>query len=362
MRTRSLKFLLATMLAVFGLALNISAPVASAAESSSSKALSYSSYRSSDSDQYSSSRSKESDHSSESEECEDDDDDSDGHSSSAPIISSSKKSISIPVKASSSSSHDSEDGDDDEENCGNGGGGGDSPAEILKRVPKTVGKPTTSSCTTAAATLSWTAVISPGYAVVDKYRVRYSSNGGTTWTTSLIEPTSTTLTIAGLTAGLTYIFQVAAHNANGYGAWSASTTGCTLTAVIGTTFTYTLGGLANVPLLAPTDPYPTLAVDYQGDVAIVSRPVIALADDSGTFLKGTFTYDLYVSLPTRVGGYTFNVTGGSAPVSLGQATLVTGVGHPTSFSTISFFYSFFQVYGFTITSGSNLAITVNPLL
>jgi hypothetical protein len=350
------------MLAVFGLALSFSAPIASAGESSYNKSQSYSSYRSSGSDQYSSSRSKESDHSSESEECEDGDDDSDGHSSSAPIISSSKKSISIPVKGSSSSSHNSEDGDDDEENCGNGGGGGDSPAEILKRVPKTVGTPTTSSCTTAAATLSWTAVISPGYAVVDKYRVRYSSNGGTTWTTSLVEPTSTTLTIAGLTAGLTYIFQVAAHNANGYGAWSASTTGCTLTTVVGTTFTYTLGGLANVPLLAPGDPFPTIAVDYQGDVAIVSRPVIALADDSGTFLKGTFTYDLYVSLPTRVGGYTFNVTGGSAPASLGQATLVTGAGHPTALAlpANNFFYSFFQVYGFTITSGSNLGIVVNP--
>ena len=368
MRLRSPKFLLVTVFALIALALNLSVPMASAdgpSDNSSSQSRSESSDHSQDSD-----------HSEDqgSEECEDDGDDSSSHSSSASIKKSSSKKISAPKNESSrkeknddDSRNDQEDDDSDsEENCGSGGngggnGGGDSPAEILKRVPKTIGTPTIATCTTDAS-LTWTTVVSPGYAVVDSYRVQYSSNGGTTWTTYPTQTAANSLTLTGLPTAVALIFQVAAHNANGWGAWSASTAGCTLTAATGTTFGYTLDGLSNVPLLAPTDTYPTIAVDYQGVLTVVSRPVIATAGDSGDFLKGTFTHDLYVSLPIRAGGYTFTVTGGPAPVSLGNATSITGAGLPTTFADPAngYFYSLFQVYAFTISSGSTLAIVVNP--
>ena len=364
MRLRSPKFLLVTVFALIALALNLSVPMASA-DGPSDKSSSQSRSESSD-------HSQDSDHSEDqgSEECEDDGDDSSSHSSSASIKKSSSKKISAPKNESSrkeknddDSRNDQEDDDSDsEENCGSGGnGGGDSPAEILKRVPKTIGTPTIATCTTDAS-LTWATVVSPGYAVVDSYRVQYSSNGGTTWTTYPTQTAANSLTLTGLPTAVALIFQVAAHNANGWGAWSASTAGCTLTAATGTTFGYTLDGLSNVPLLAPTDTYPTIAVDYQGVLTVVSRPVIATAGDSGDFLKGTFTHDLYVSLPIRAGGYTFTVTGGPAPVSLGNATSITGAGLPTTFANPAndYFYSLFQVYAFTISSGSTLAIVVNP--
>ena len=354
MRLRSPKFLLATIFALFALALNLSAPVASASGPASK------------SPSASSSHSSGSDHSSDSEECEDDD--SDGHSSSAPVSTSSKKSISIPVKGSSSSSHDSEDGDDDEENCGTGGNGGDTPAEIAKRVPKTIGTPTIASCTADAA-LTWSTVVSPGYAVVDSYRVRYSSNGGTTWTTYGTTTATTSLTLTGLTAGLTYVFQVAAHNANGWGAWSASTTGCTLTATTGTVFNFILNGLEFVPV--DGSGLPTFFMDYQNDsltptegiVGYISRPVTAATPDSGPFINGVFDYDIYVTLPHRLGNaYTFTISGGVLSASWADSTtMLAAPGNPPHISSnFVGFYTNMETFAFSITSGTALTISINP--
>jgi len=335
MRTRSSTFLAASTLALFAMLLNMSAPGANAS-ATSSKA--------------SSSHSSGSDHSSDSDSDECGDDSSASHDSSASIKNSSKSNS--PVKDSSNYSH-SDDGDDDD-NCIEVG----TPAEIAKRVPKTIGTPIISTCTTDAA-LTWSAVVSPGYAVVTSYRVRYSSNGGSTWTTYPTQTVATSLTLTGLTSGLTYIFQVAAQNANGWGSWSASTSGCTLTAVVGTVFSYIIDGFANVPTLPGTPACPTVELAFQDSTGPQGVSLCKLTPGGGTFVKNTYTYDFYVALPDRGTAYTFTVTGSNInPVSLGVASAL-GAGHPTYFSTDSVYFSQFVVYGFKITTGSTLTITIN---
>jgi hypothetical protein len=54
------------------------------------------------------------------------------------------------------------------------------------------------------------------------YRIRYSSDGGETWTTVDVPPSPLSYTITGLTNGTTYLFQVAALTADGPLAYSPS--------------------------------------------------------------------------------------------------------------------------------------------
>lgn len=73
------------------------------------------------------------------------------------------------------------------------------------------------------ASVSWTAPASNGGSAITDYAIRYSSNGGTSWTTfSHTASTATTQTVTGLSDGTAYIFQVAAVNAVGQGSWSSS--------------------------------------------------------------------------------------------------------------------------------------------
>ena len=71
------------------------------------------------------------------------------------------------------------------------------------------------------AVLMWTAPGSVGGAPVSDYMVQYSRNNGTSWTTFPDSVTdSTTVTVTGLTPGVSYVFRVAAVNAAGLGAFS----------------------------------------------------------------------------------------------------------------------------------------------
>jgi hypothetical protein len=80
----------------------------------------------------------------------------------------------------------------------------------------------------ASVGLSWTAsVVSPQTPVTD-YRVQFSSNNGTTWTTfSDVVSAATTATVTGLTNGTAYVFRVAAVNALGQGAYTAASSSVT---------------------------------------------------------------------------------------------------------------------------------------
>jgi hypothetical protein len=76
--------------------------------------------------------------------------------------------------------------------------------------------------------LTWSAPSSNGGASITDYTVQYSSNGGSTWTTfSRSASTNTNATVTSLTNGTGYVFRVAAVNAIGTGAYSASSSSVT---------------------------------------------------------------------------------------------------------------------------------------
>ena len=76
-----------------------------------------------------------------------------------------------------------------------------------------------------AVRLTWTAPANNGGTPITDYVIQYSADGGITWSTySHIASTSTTVTIPFLTP-TTYTFRVAAVNAIGMGAYSATATG-----------------------------------------------------------------------------------------------------------------------------------------
>lgn len=75
----------------------------------------------------------------------------------------------------------------------------------------------------AAATVSWTTPASNGGLSVTGYDVQYSSNGGTTWThasSAFHTSSATTQQVSGLANGTSYVFEVAAINGIGTGAYS----------------------------------------------------------------------------------------------------------------------------------------------
>jgi len=105
-------------------------------------------------------------------------------------------------------------------------------------TPRTVPAAPTNLSGTAGngqVVLSWTSPSGNGGSAITDYTVQYSSNGGTRWTSFSDETsTATTATVTGLSNGTSYVFQVAAVNDAGTGAFSEPTPRVTsLTAVPG---------------------------------------------------------------------------------------------------------------------------------
>ena len=69
-------------------------------------------------------------------------------------------------------------------------------------------------------TVAWDPPADTGGASILDYALRYSGDGGTTWTT--INPAASGLVVSGLGNGAAYEFQVQARNIAGSGAWTAS--------------------------------------------------------------------------------------------------------------------------------------------
>ena len=88
--------------------------------------------------------------------------------------------------------------------------------------PATPGMPTAVGSQPGRVPLRWTLPLSPGGAPITGYSIRSSSDSGTSWTIAIVDTQSTNLftTVTGLTNGVTYIFEVAAVNGAGTGAWS----------------------------------------------------------------------------------------------------------------------------------------------
>jgi hypothetical protein len=71
--------------------------------------------------------------------------------------------------------------------------------------------------------LAWTAPTDPGQSSISDYLVQYSSDGGSTWSGPVdMGSTDTSGTVSGLSNGTAYLFQVAAVNSIGTGAYSSS--------------------------------------------------------------------------------------------------------------------------------------------
>jgi len=98
-----------------------------------------------------------------------------------------------------------------------------SATQIAFTVP---GAPTSVSASSGARqsdAVSWTAPTNNGGSAVTGYAVRYSVVNSNVWSTStLTGSTLTSFTQTGLTPATSYIFQIAAINAAGQGAWSAN--------------------------------------------------------------------------------------------------------------------------------------------
>jgi len=74
-----------------------------------------------------------------------------------------------------------------------------------------------------AVDLTWVPPTASGGAAVSEYAIRYSSDGGATWSEPILtRDTATSATVDGLTNDTAYIFQVAAVSSLGRGDWSPS--------------------------------------------------------------------------------------------------------------------------------------------
>ena len=90
--------------------------------------------------------------------------------------------------------------------------------EDIDEPPVKMDTPTFTGTSRHQTTVSWTAPSNTGRPDIDNYRVRYDSSPASTERT--LEDTSLGLQVTGLDDGVTYWFQVQAHNAEGWGAWS----------------------------------------------------------------------------------------------------------------------------------------------
>ena len=231
--------------------------------------------------------------------------------------------------------------------------------EVYVKTPAAVSNLLVATCS-ANVTLSWNAPTKPRSIPVTNYQIRYSSNAGLTWTTHPVTTTQTTITINSLTPGVSYIFQVAAQNIHGFGAWSTATSTCVIPNPNTSAFSFVISGLENVS---------GAGLNYSIDGTNPEEVFIVQvnAPQSGTLTKGLFTHDLYLSLPAGTGtGYSFTVNG--TPITSAGYTFFPnassmGAGHPVITATNLFFYEFAETYAFNITSGNSItiAISIAPL-
>lgn len=109
-----------------------------------------------------------------------------------------------------------------------GSGTSSQSGQATTSVPNAPGQPSRSAYSATAVNLWWsppTAV--PGAAVTD-YKVQYSSNGGSSWSTATsINSSSPSTLVSGLSPNTSYIFRVQATNVVGTGGWSDPSTSIT---------------------------------------------------------------------------------------------------------------------------------------
>ena len=137
-------------------------------------------------------------------------------------------------------------------------------------APKTVA---VSTKTSSSFTLTWSAPDSDGGSALTDYKVEYSADSGTTWTTIVRSPTTTTgYTITGLLPGKAYQARVYAINGLGSSVASATVSTTTSTTIPGKTKNLTSGSATanSVPLSweAPDSDGGSAITDYKVEYSL----------------------------------------------------------------------------------------------
>jgi hypothetical protein len=83
-----------------------------------------------------------------------------------------------------------------------------------------------------SALVTWEAPTSDGGTTITAYQVAYSSDAGTTWTSTATDTAALSHTVEGLTAGSEYVFRVSATNSVGTGDASVASTTVTVSYLI----------------------------------------------------------------------------------------------------------------------------------
>ena len=91
------------------------------------------------------------------------------------------------------------------------------------------GAPTITGATPGSGSVqvSWNPPASNGGSAITSYSLRYSSNGGGAWTNVTTHPSSSPFVVGGLASVSSYVFEVAATNLVGTGAWSVQSSSVT---------------------------------------------------------------------------------------------------------------------------------------
>ena len=149
-----------------------------------------------------------------------------------------------------------------------------------------------SSLTATTLTLGWDLPSSNGGSGISDYKVEFSSNGGTTWSTiPRAVSTSRTLAVTGLAKGRSYQFRVSAINEIGTGVASAVHTVSTLTTVPGVPKSVAVSSVtsstATMSWTAPTD---------NGGSAITDYTVQTSRDDGTTWVTVAHTASAATSM------------------------------------------------------------------
>ena len=109
--------------------------------------------------------------------------------------------------------------------AGTGAASAVSATQLVAAAPGQPNAPTITNGNTQA-TVTWIAPAANGCAIT-AYRVDFSLNSGSSWTTFTSSASGTSQVVTGLTNGTSYVFRVAASNCMGFGAASAASAAVT---------------------------------------------------------------------------------------------------------------------------------------
>jgi hypothetical protein len=219
-------------------------------------------------------------------------------------------------------------------------------------------------------TLSWTPPADDGGQSIDTYAIRYSSNGGGSWSDG---PTAsdTSVAVTGLANGTAYIFEVAADNDFATGSYSNPSASLTphspsdpsaMTSPAPSTISYGHSAVLSTTLTDAT----THAHVANASLALLARPAGAASfsqvEAAVTKANGVATATVHPKVNTRYKWSFAGSTGHSARVSAPALVFVAQVVHAALSSTHVAHGERERVYGTVSPSESGKVVTLQRLV